>query len=117
MMKSKGLNEFRKKLNKKVFDLLGEFGDDLSKKREVTHWFYFQNIEDLERFEQYAFDIGFKTMNKQEKKEEGKDLLLIIYKTETPKKDFIDFDTIDFWEKAEKFNGKYDGWETSIEME
>lgn len=86
------------------------------RKREVTHWFYFKNFEDLERFEKYAFETGFKTMSKSTKSKKG-DLLLIVYKTEGINEDSINFDTIDFWKKAEEFNGTYDGWETSIELE
>lgn len=108
------MEHFRKFLNKRVFDFLRNLDDDPTKKREVTHWFYFENLDDLERFEKYAFEIGYKTMNKPSKTK-GKDYLLIIYKTEEINEDSINFDTLDFWKKAEEFNGVYDGWETKIE--
>lgn len=64
----------------------------------------------MERFEKYTFEIGFKTMSKTTETTKG-DLLLIVYKTEGINKDSINFDTIDFGEKAEEFNGFYDGIE------
>jgi regulator of RNase E activity RraB len=107
----------RKKANKKVIELLKVFGADLRKKREVTHWFYFKEREDLERFEIYAFEIGFQTMQKElRKRKERDELLLIIYRIEDINIDSIDFDTSEFFQLAEKFNGIYDGWETSMEI-
>ncbi|HET8810676.1 MAG TPA: ribonuclease E inhibitor RraB [Flavobacteriaceae bacterium] len=110
------MNRFRKFLNKQVFGILHKFDENLEKKREVTHWFYFKNLADLERFEKYTFEIGFKTMSKATETTKG-DLLLIVYKTEGLNEDSINLDTIDFAEKAEEFNGFYDGWETRIELE
>jgi regulator of RNase E activity RraB len=107
----------RKKANKKIFEILEFFGADLRKKREVTHWFYFKNREDLKKFEKYAFEIGFKTMHKDLRKEKGQnELLLIIYRIEDINIDSIDFDTSEFFQLAEQFNGIYDGWETSLSI-
>lgn len=106
-----------KKINARIFEILKFFGDNLKKKREVTHWFYFDDLTDLEQFEKYAFDIGFQTMTKDLYVRKGFDqLLLIMVVKESMQKTKIDFDTMDFLEKAEEFNGTYDGWETAIEM-
>lgn len=110
------MSQFRKFLNKKVIDIIKSVNKDLSKKREVTHWFYFEHLADLERFERYANDIGFDTKDKPRRNNRGS-LLLIVGRTEKINQVSIDFDTIDFSKKAEEFNGTYDGWETCIELE
>ena len=71
----------------------------------------------MERFETCAFEIGFQTMQKElRKRKERDELLLIIYRIEDINIDSIDFDTSEFFQLAEKFNGIYDGWETSMEI-
>lgn len=107
----------RKKANKKVFEILNAFGDDGKEKRPVTHWFYFEKRKDLDLFESYTWDVGFHTLVKHLRKRKGyKRLLLIIYRIESINKSAIDFDSMEFFELAEKYNGEYDGWETPIEM-
>jgi len=93
----------RKKANKRIFEILHAFGDDGQEKRPV---------------ESYAWDIGFQTSVKHLRKRKNYDkLLLIIYRVESVNKSFIDFDTMEFFEIAKKYNGIYDGWETPIEMD
>ena len=107
----------RKRANKKIFEILDAFGDDGQKKRHVTHWFYFEKRKDLEIFESYTWDIGFHTSFKHLRRRKGyKRLLLIIYRVESLNEVSTDFDTLEFFELATKYNGEYDGWETSIEM-
>ena len=65
--------------------------------------------------EQYAFDIGFHTVTKDTIKQPGKDLQLIMGIDEKPNLARMDFDYMEFYKKAEEYNGKYDGWETSLE--
>lgn len=108
----------RKNANKRVFDFLKKAGDSINEKREVTHWFYFEKFEDAERFEKYANDIGFYTITKQHKAPEYSDnLLLLLGHFEGLNEDQIDFDTMEFFEIAPKYNGIYDGWETSFKSE
>lgn len=108
----------RKRANKRIFEILDAFGDDGKKKRAVTHWFYFEKRKDLERFENYAWDIGFHTSVKHLRKRKGfKRLLLIIYRVESLSEVTTEFDTLEFFDLAKKYNGDYDGWETSIEMD
>jgi regulator of RNase E activity RraB len=81
----------------------------------VTHWFYFESLNALEDCETHLNKIGFKTQYKDEKIRKDFDkLLLIVFKMQS-----INEDTFKFYKKfteiAEKYNGIYDGWETSIE--
>lgn len=81
------------------------------------HIGYFEKRKDLELFESYTWDIGFHTSVKHLRKRKGsKKLLLIIYRVEILNEISTDFDTLEFFELAEKYNGNYDGWETSIEF-
>ena len=107
----------RKRANKKIFEFLDAFGDYGMEKRHITHWFYFQKRKDLELFEAFDLDIGFHTSAKHLRKRKGyKRFLLIIYRVESINKKSIDFDTMEFFEIVKKYNGDYDGWETSIEF-
>lgn len=104
-----------KRLNRRIIQFLKVFGDRFYKKREVTHWFYFDNLTNLENCEAYLNEIGFKTMGKDLKIRKGFDkLLLIVFKMQS-----INEDTFKFYKQftqiAEKYNGFYDGWETMIE--
>lgn len=107
--------QFFKKLNATLFKLLKKSGDPLTEKREFTHWFYFEKQEDLEKMEQYAYDIGFHTVKKEKGKLIGKDFLLVMGIEEKPNLARMDFDYMEFYKKAAEYNGKYDGWETSLE--
>lgn len=108
-----------KKTNNRIFKILDIFGDDLSKKRAVTHWFYFEEFDKLEQFESYANDIGFDTMHKDLnlKNAVSNKLLLLLVHLEKPNPNQIDFDTFNFFDIAPKYNGVYDGWETSVEFD
>lgn len=104
-----------KRANKRIIQILKVFGDRFYKKREVTHWFYFENLNDLENCEAHLNKISFKTQYKDEKIRKDFDKLLLI----VCKMQFINEYTFKFYKKfakiAEKYNGFYDGWETSIE--
>lgn len=98
--------------------MLDAFGDDGQQKRSVTHWFYLDKRKDLELFESYSHDIGFETIVKHLRKRKGQQkLLLIVHRVESINLHSINFDTLEFTELAKKYNGNYDGWETSIEMD
>lgn len=106
-----------KKANRKIIEILKSYGANLNKKREVTHWFYFDEFTDLEKFEKFAFEIGFQTLEKDLHNRKGRDeLLLIIKRKEEINIDSIDFDTYEFFEIAGEFNGTYDGWETAMDI-
>jgi len=95
--------------------ILKLFSDNFREKRQVTHWFYFEKFPDLEQFEVYINEIGYKTLNKDLENEKVFDeFLLIVHRFEEINEDSINFNTLDFSEKAREFNGKYDGWETRI---
>ncbi|MEX2380721.1 MAG: ribonuclease E inhibitor RraB [Vicingaceae bacterium] len=105
-----------KRLNRHVIQILNLFGDRFSKKRVVTQWFYFENLNDLENCEAHLNKIGFKTDFKDHKIRKKMDkLLLIVYKKEAINEETFNNYFIELTEIAENYNGDYDGWETSIE--
>jgi len=104
-----------KKANKWAIKILKLFADNFRDKRQVTHWFYFENYTNLEQFEIYINEIGYNTLTKDLENEKVFDeYLLIVHRIEIISEDSINFDTLDFLEKASEFNGIYDGWETRV---
>ena len=104
------------KLNRSVIQILSLFGDRFNKKREVTQWFYFKNLTNLEKCELHLNGIGFKTQYKDlEIRKDFDKLLLIVFRKEVINEDVFNLYFEKFTEIAEKHNGCYDGWETSIE--
>jgi regulator of RNase E activity RraB len=104
------------KLNRRVIQILNLFGDRFNKKREVTQWFYFENLTNLEKCELHLNKIGFKTQYKDlEIRKNFEKLLLIVFRKESINEDVFDLYFEKFTEIAEKYSGCYDGWETSVE--
>jgi len=104
------------KINRRVIQILNLFGDRFNKKREVTQWFYFENLTNLEKCELHLNDIGFKTQYKDlEIRKDFDKLLLIVFRKEAINEDAFNLYLEKLTEIAEKYNGHYDGWETSIE--
>ncbi|MEX0997279.1 MAG: ribonuclease E inhibitor RraB [Flavobacteriaceae bacterium] len=105
-----------KRFNRRIIQILKVFGDRFYKKREVTQWFYFENLNDLENCEAHLNEIGFKTQYKDKKIRKNFDkLLLIVFCIEPINEDTFNFYFEQFTQIAEKYNGFYDGWETMIE--
>ena len=105
-----------KKLNRRVIQILNLFGDRFNKKREVTQWFYFEKLTDLEKCESHLNDIGLKTQYKDlEIRKDFDKLVLIVFSNESISEDVFNLYFEKLTEIAEKYNGRYDGWETSIE--
>lgn len=102
--------------NRRVLDQLEKEGDNLTKPREVFHWIYFKTEKELEQYESFIKDLGFKTLKKG-KTEQPSEFNFVISVSRIDKVGFDEIDdyTLELWEKAEELNGEYDGWETSIE--
>jgi len=102
--------------NREVVEVLEQSGDSLTKEREVFHWIYFKNKNELNEFEQFTKELGFKTL-KKEKTEATEDYIYVLKISRVDKVGFRDIDdyTLKLWEKAKELNGDYDGWETSVE--
>lgn len=100
--------------NESVIRNLSEHGDDLEKERKVEHWIYFPSEADRSRFLDKIADQGFSVedLSKDEDHE-------LPYKAQISREDKVTLEAtdeyiLDLWQKAQDFNGNYDGWETSI---
>lgn len=104
------------KLNRRVIQISNLFGNQFNKKREVTQWFYFKNLSHLENCELHLNGIGFKTQYKNlEIRKNSDKLLLIVFGKEAINEEVFNLYFDKLTEIAVKYNGFYDGWETSIE--
>lgn len=101
--------------NERVINALEEEGDKLKKERLVEHWIYFQNEQNRENFLSSIRSDGFEIVSKKvNKNSKEKPYELIISRV-----DKVDYESVDnyvlyLWEKAQEFDGDYDGWETSV---
>lgn len=102
--------------NRRVLEQLEKGGDDLTKPREVFHWIYFKTQNELDLFESFTNNLGFKTKNKGKTEQPNEYKFVIsISRIDKVGYDEIDEYTLTLWEKSQELNGEYDGWETSIE--
>lgn len=105
-----------KNLNKRIIQIMSLLRDNFGKKREVTHWFYFNRLSDLEKCESHLNSLGLKTQFKDFKIRKNFDRLLLIVSTyEAIDEEAFNLNYERFSEVAEIYNGEYDGWETKIE--
>lgn len=102
--------------NSLVIMKLNESGDDLSKERLVTHWSYFPNETLRSQFIEEVTKQGFElqedglTYRKEDEYSYG-----VIYERVDLIGDFlIDDLTLPLFRLSEKYQGKYDGWETFV---
>ena len=89
-------------------------GDDLTKKRRVDHWLYFDSEADRDKCKEKLLSNKFKIESVNFNKEVSPSYELQIWRI-----DFVDLNSFyplrtELTKIAEEFNGEYDGWETSI---
>jgi len=100
--------------NKKTINALVREGDKLIIPREVFHWIYFENESERESYLKDVVLKGFKFVSKN-KIEDKFPYQLQIKRIDKVDEKSINEYSIYLWEKANEYNGDYDGWETSIE--
>ncbi len=96
---------------------LQEAGDPLTKARRIDHWLYFSSESDMnkckEELKKQNYSIQFSGTNK----ETSLPFELQIWRIDKIDIDSVNPITSELRKTAKKFNGEYDGWETSIEKE
>lgn len=100
--------------DKHVVEYLKKNGDKLTTPREVFHWIYFKTEEDAENFKNEAEKENFIFVSKRKVEDDYP------FQIELKRIDKVDFKSVNEYtlyllELAEKNNGDYDGWETSVE--
>lgn len=100
--------------NGRVIENLEKHGDKLEKERLVDHWIYFDSETNRENFLEAIKDKGFEIIDK--------DIISFgdsPFSLQLSRVDKADYQSVNeyvmyLWEKAQEFNGDYDGWETFI---
>jgi uncharacterized protein (TIGR01619 family) len=100
--------------NRRVVENLERHGDKLEIERQVDHWIYFSSEADRKGFLDAIKDDGFKIVNNDQTDSEE-----AAFSLQLSRIDRVDYQSVDeyvlyLWEKAQEFNGTYDGWETFI---
>ncbi|MBL4706204.1 MAG: DUF695 domain-containing protein [Flavobacteriales bacterium] len=103
--------------NNRVIEQLQLAGDNLTKKRQVDHWVYFQTAGSRKLFTEYAVSQGFNVEGEEEIEDP-----LFSFQLRISREDFVNVKsiseiTLTLREKAKEMNGDYDGWETVVVIE
>jgi regulator of RNase E activity RraB len=107
--------EWRVIQDMKVLDVLKEHGDDPSIARRIDHWLYFGSEHSRDRFQMWAENSGFFVEGRQDG-EGDEPYGLQIYQEAHPTLADITAITGQLVSMAQKLEGTYDGWETSVEV-
>ncbi len=100
--------------DKHVVEYLKKNGDKLITPREVFHWIYFKTEEDAENFKNEVERENFIFVSQRKVEDD------FPFQVELKRIDKVDIKSVNEYTSyllalAEKNNGDYDGWETSLE--
>lgn len=100
--------------NGRVIENLENQGDKLQKERPVDHWIYFSSKDDRENFLNAINDKNFEVVEKGKTKDESRAFSLRLSRVDKADYENVNEYVMYLWEKAQEFNGDYDGWETLV---
>ncbi len=100
--------------NGRVIENLEKHGDKLEKERLVEHWIYFKSEIDRENFLGAIKDKGFEIVDKDITSFGDSPFSLQLSRVDKADYESVNEYVMYLWEKAQEFNGDYDGWETFI---
>ncbi len=98
----------------KVLDALEKGGDNKDKKREVQHWAYFSTKNNASKYKDWAIEQKYKIIS-WGSTDDKKEYMVQYSHIGTMNLRDITHHTISANRKARELNGRYDGWETSVE--
>ncbi len=98
--------------DEQVLAALGKEGDDLAVARQIDHWFYFETVEARDAVAEVLADDGFSIDEKLAPSEEKPHRVLRVSRSDVPAE--ITVVTSHLLGLADKYGGKYDGWETTV---
>jgi uncharacterized protein (TIGR01619 family) len=96
---------------------LEEAGDNLTKARRIDHWLYFPNETEMNKCKEQLVKLKFTIQSAGINKETNLPFELQIWRIDKVNIDAIYPITSSLRIEAQKYNGDYDGWETSVEKE
>lgn len=97
-----------------VVEYLKKNGDKLVKPREVFHWLYFKTELEADNFIKETENKNFIFVSKR-KVEDNYPIQVEIKRIDKVDIKSVNEYSLYLLELAEKYNGDYDGWETSVE--
>ena len=102
-------------LNRRLVDKLQHSGDALLAPRRIDHFFYFKTKSQRDQFLRTAGMEAFHIEAMPEADEKQPlPYGLQLYKNDIPDYALIENLILPLWEKAQKYQGKYEGWETYL---
>ena len=107
----KELDEIR---NERVLSSLQDAGDPLQEPRSIEHWLRFPSIEQGSHFMKEAQEDGFKYLEMDTQAGGERPYVFHITRKDSIHIPYIHELTWGLREKAEKYDGVYDGWETVV---
>ena len=94
--------------------VLESHGDKAENSRDIFHWIYFGNVNNRNDFLREAQNANY-TFVSQNTVDDEFPFQLKIKVNSQPSQAIIDSQILYLKEVAKKYNGDYDGWETSVE--
>ncbi len=100
-----------------ILEQLRKFGSDVSRKHEVSFWLYFGSEDSARRAAHRAKTAGLKPeLSPPSKDSRDSQWLCLLYCPHIPDEGILDAVSRFCMELADEFDGKYDGWEASLEL-
>ena len=100
-----------------ILEHLQRFGSDINQGHEFTFWLYFPTEELAQQAGQRAEEAGFKAdILPPLEKFPNSGWLCLLFLPHVPDEKLLDGITEFCLKLAKDFNGKYDGWETKMEL-
>ncbi|MPQ48275.1 DUF695 domain-containing protein [Marinifilum sp. N1E240] len=100
-----------------ILQNLEEAGDKLTKARRVDHWIYFSNEIEMNKCKEQLVKLKFNIQSSGINKETNLPFELQIWRIDKVDINSIYPITSNLRKEIKKYNGEYDGWETSVEKE
>ncbi|SEL79223.1 Regulator of ribonuclease activity B [Pseudoxanthomonas sp. GM95] len=103
--------------NRSVCWQLEKAGDALVLSREISHWAYFSDAIARDAYVAQAEALGFQQVVSEDAEPQDGQWTAKMTRCDVPAFDRIDDVCLPLYRLALQLNGRYDGWETSVERE
>lgn len=101
-----------------ILEQLQRFGSNMNRKHEVSFWLYFDTEDAARQAAERAAQAGLKPhVSPPLPDSSRKDWLCLLYCPHVPDEALLDGIAQFCTELAAEFNGEFDGWEASLELE
>lgn len=104
-------------LNRRVLEQLQQRGDNPSIEREIRHWIYFCSASDRQAFLEWTRESGW-SADAEAFRSPGPDpgsFPILVTRRHSTVPEIVDSEVLQVFHAAQRFRGRYDGWETCVE--